>query len=900
MRTLRVAIIALPLALFTGCANQTRKLVSVGDNYRAAQTHFENALGPVQLPQVYNGPPPADPAQPPPTLPSDTPPTLQVGRPDAFEAWQVSLDDVLRTSMANSDIVRVLNSTSVTAGSTSSYDPQSAEANARAALAAFDPYLTSAAYYSRINQPSGEFFGPGIPEATRYNTAGVTSALVKPLVTGGQASIAYNPPVGYQYYPNGVGSFLNPLNTANVEYAFRQPLLRGFGTNVNKAPIRIAQLQADQSKWDFKANLLASIRSVCEAYWSLQAAHVALQTLDEIVPLMEEVVHLEEERLKAERSIVANVARARANLHNVRQQRLLAQSTVYERELRLRNLIGLPPRDGRYFVPTAAPVKAPITIDSRTVVANALAYRPDLIRQRLNIRTRELQLLVAKNAYLPQLDATGLYRMNGIGATQGQAIDQVFSSQFADYQTGILLNVPLGRRAATAGVQNAEIMLARERAMMRQAVHSAAHSLGDIIRQMEFSYRQYQEAEARWRENTVWLENERFRFQNPPPAVDGQDLLALMLNNYLAAMQSQYTAATDAATLLAQYNTQLVRLDEAMGTLAMSFNIALEGDAELSPRQAALLAADVYKFGLPVGPYYTDIPAKPSTRIPIPPNAMPGPTTQGYDLPPGDVGAGATQASTTTPAAPTPAQKEPGLTVNGLRRPPDLNEGLDSLPVLPEAVANPNAPRIHGLRNPTDFGNIEPPAPVNVAPDANSVPQINGLRPPTQQTLPEPVLPAPVAPPAANGPRVNGLYAPIETEPVSAPPPASTSNQGPRVNGLRAAAEPAPFASSIDASPLGPATARGPRVNGLRTASLAGDVISRPLATPAAPANVSGNRIHGLRSIEPSEPADSPETSPAVRPSGARINGLRGMPTNYDEPAAIAPRGPTDGHSYLR
>jgi outer membrane protein TolC len=157
-----------------------------------------------------------------------------------------------------------------------------------------------------------------------------------------------------------------------------------------------------------------------------------LRTIDEIVPLLEQVVHLEEERLAAGRSTRANVARARANLHNGRQQRLLAQSTVYERELRLRNLMGLPPRDGRYFVPVSAPPRAPVTLDSQTIVSNALAYRPDLIRQRLSIRTRELQLMVAKNAYLPSLNATGLFRMNGLGTSQGAAIDQVFGGQFTD------------------------------------------------------------------------------------------------------------------------------------------------------------------------------------------------------------------------------------------------------------------------------------------------------------------------------------------------------------------------------------------------------------------------------------------------------------------------------------
>ena len=167
--------------------------------------------------------------------------------------------------------------------------------------------------------------------------------------------------------------------------------------------------------------------------------------------------------------------------------------------------------------------------------------------------------------------------------------------------------------------------------MMRQAVHAAAHNLGDIVRQIDFSYRQYQEAEARRRENSEWLAGERIRFQNPLPAGDGQDWLSLALNNYLAAMQSQYSAASDAANLLAQYNTQLVRLEEAMGTLAMTFNISLEGDTQLSPRKAAALASDVAEFGLVVNPYQTSTP--PTAPSSVPASPLPEPAPPGFPLP---------------------------------------------------------------------------------------------------------------------------------------------------------------------------------------------------------------------------------------------------------------------------
>ncbi len=452
-------------------------------------------------------------------------------------------------------------------------------------------------------------------------------------MSGGLFGIAYNPPEGYLFFPNGNPGYLNPLNTGNVEYSIRQPLMRGAGLDVNRAPIRIAQIRAGQSQWEFKQQLLASIRSIVEAYWYLQAAHTSLQALNEIVPLMEEVVRIEEERLAAQRGVRSDVARARANLFAVRQQRLAAESTAYERELRLRNLLGMPPNDGRAIIPMAQPMRGQVTMNLESSLSTALTYRPELIRQQMSIRTRELELMVARNLYRPQLDATGLFRMNGLGPTQGAAIEQIFNGQYNDWQTGLQLNVPLGRRAASATVTAAQTQLQRERAMMRQAVHSTAHVLGDINRLIDFSYRQYLEAENRLHENTEWMSGERVRFQNPFPTNDSQDWLSLALNNYLMALRSQYEAAAEAATLLAQYNTQLARLEEAMGTLATSYNVSLDNDVIFTPKDTQRLARDVYTFALPC-PYFTDARVPPAEPAPQQPPTETIAPSQGAELVP--------------------------------------------------------------------------------------------------------------------------------------------------------------------------------------------------------------------------------------------------------------------------
>ncbi len=44
-----------------------------------------------------------------------------------------------------------------------------------------------------------------------------------------------------------------------------------------------------------------------------------------------------------------------------------------------------------------------------------LTFQPDIVQQQLLVRVSELQLLVARNQLLPQLNLNGLYQLNGLG-----------------------------------------------------------------------------------------------------------------------------------------------------------------------------------------------------------------------------------------------------------------------------------------------------------------------------------------------------------------------------------------------------------------------------------------------------------------------------------------------------
>jgi outer membrane protein TolC len=507
----------------------------------------------------------------------DCPPPRTPGTPEGAEVWELSLEDATRIALENARVLRTRVGTGVTAGRVTTYDPAILETAVDEALAVFDTNLALSMFWNRIDQPSGTTFGGGIPIPVERDQATFQASLTKLLAAGGTAGINYN--TNYLFLPRlSFPGSVNPQHSPNVEFTFRQPLLARAGVDVNRAPIVIARLQSDQSVWDLKQSTLSLVRSVESAYWSLDAAYTALRTVEQVIPLAGEVVRVSRARLDTGKAIPADVGQAEVQLHQFRQQRTRALAAVLAEETSLRNLMGLPPSDARRIVPKDLPWTGRIAVDWASTLQSAFANRPDVVRQRLAVRVRELQMLIARNQLKPQVDVSGLWRVNGLAAELDDAIDLLSDNRFQDWQLGFSINVPLGFRAESARLQAAELQHERDRALLTETAHQAVHELSDVVRDLDALHDEYLAAVARRRSAEVWLEGARTRFENPVPAVEGQDALLLALNVYLQALSSWSAASNETAALLARYNTSLARLEEAKGTLLDVSNIQLQED----------------------------------------------------------------------------------------------------------------------------------------------------------------------------------------------------------------------------------------------------------------------------------------------------------------------------------
>ena len=447
--------------------------------------------------------------------------------PEAEEVWQMTLQEAIRIGLDNSEIVRVipfgaqgipiggfepspLNTGSgagaagqLGAGSLQSvYDPAFYETLIPQALSVFDTAFTTSLTWGKNTQPynnaiqggSLSVTGPRTVVLSTQDTANFAIGLQKNTATGGQIGIVHN--VNW-LYQNSTFLTYPSVYTTNIQMSLTQPLMgsaplpgqaagRPVGLEANRAPIVIARLNADAAVWRFKAEVMAHVRSIEQQYWSLAQQHVQLWSSEKAVELAREIVNREQAELVVGKGTVADVAEAQQRLEQFNLDLVTKTSDVITTERQLRNILGLPPADNRRIIPVTPPAEARLEPDWDSSLAQMVTFQPDIVQQQLLVRIAELQLLVARNQLLPQLNLSVLYQLNGLGQQLDnaeavmtgatiKALEPVvrakeqaagllsnagYYNNFHTWQVGFTFQMPLGMRSPLANTRQRPVHLA--------------------------------------------------------------------------------------------------------------------------------------------------------------------------------------------------------------------------------------------------------------------------------------------------------------------------------------------------------------------------------------------------------------------------------------------------------
>ena len=131
----------------------------------------------------------------------------------------------------------------------------------------------------------------------------------------------------------------NPSYSTNLNFAYVQPLLRGFKIDNTRAQLRITTIQRDINEVTLQTRLTNTLANVRNAYWDLVYAIRATEVARRSLELSSKLV--EDNRARVEIGTLApiDIVQAQAEEANRRQALAAAEATHATAELTLKRLI---------------------------------------------------------------------------------------------------------------------------------------------------------------------------------------------------------------------------------------------------------------------------------------------------------------------------------------------------------------------------------------------------------------------------------------------------------------------------------------------------------------------------------------------------------------------------------
>ena len=497
---------------------------------------------------------------------SDGGPSTQPTTGPAPAEIELSLADCVRLATLNNHDVRV-----------AAFGPAIEETRVVEAEARFDPSFQQRFEFQysdqQITNLAGAFAGPAIVNDLQRNYSSSTS-LTQPLGNGGEASITYG--VTYLDAQGNVDRGLTDTAEtfqSSLTLRFTQPLLRDFGSDVNRARIVINRNNQRVEVLAFRNAIEETALTVEQAYWQLYAAEREVGIQRDLLGRTVEA----SDRIARRLAVAQDTDRGQVSqaLIGVNQRQIaLVQAEARRADLsaQLKRLIAdpdLPILGPTRIVPTTEPVAQPLVFDAGDSVEAALLYRPELAQQVVRVASSEAALQVGRNSVLPRLDFVVTGGVQGLDDAYGTAVSNQFGFEGFTAGAGLQLEVPLGNRAARS-------VLRRALLQRLQAIAEYGRLIDQITFEVDVALRRVDTAYAvllKSRELTASAEEQVRVSDNQEQNAASLD--AAFVDRRLRFLDTLAVAQNAESRALADFNAALAEFERSKGTLLRYNNIVL-------------------------------------------------------------------------------------------------------------------------------------------------------------------------------------------------------------------------------------------------------------------------------------------------------------------------------------
>jgi len=455
----------------------------------------------------------------------------------------------------------------------------------------FDPQLIGEAGYLRRSDTITLASTSGTTTTTPYTPPGppldfgeLNLSYQQGFSTGAQLEAILNNDSQVIY---GSQSRLDPFYSPSTSTTITQPLLRGFGRNVNLRYLHIARTDQKISRLLFEQQVLETIYGTSRLYFDLVSLGENVLVKQEALRAAAKLRQDDQDQEEQGTLAPIELTRAKALESSSRFDLIQAQGLYKQQEIILRNQLlrtasplfaakfdEIVPTD-RIVVPDSAP-----DLDVATLTQQALARRPDLAQAQLQIETGKINVNASRNNALPQLNVYANVETRGVSEQPYEALGSAGTGQpttpqnFAlggprtstIYQAGVQLTLPLRNRVAQSDAARDAVQLRQVEARTEKLSAGIRQDVETAVVALQTAQAAYEAASASRDYQSQLLDAERDKLS----VGQSTDLAVLQNEAYLAQARSTEIAARS------NWKKAQIELDRALGDLLEKNHIELD------------------------------------------------------------------------------------------------------------------------------------------------------------------------------------------------------------------------------------------------------------------------------------------------------------------------------------
>ncbi|HEU5132735.1 MAG TPA: TolC family protein [Pyrinomonadaceae bacterium] len=449
------------------------------------------------------------------------------------------------------------------------------------AQGAYDPRLTTQAFYERIESPISSFLAGGQNGSTIQSDYTGTARLEgQTPALGGNYRLDFS---SVKLNTNNQFTALNPQFPTSLTFSYSQPLWRGLKIDQTRRQIQIARKNLSLTDAQFRQRAIDTITSVQRAYWDLVFTLRSLQVQRDAVAVARTQLEHNKRLVNEGQLAPIDVVAAEAQISTYEQRVFGALEEVSRAENNLKNMIAKnqkAPLWSESIVPTDPVDLAVPEISLPDALKTAMENRPELQQSDVLKEINQIDQRFFKDQTKPAVDLVGTYGVTGLAGTvssnivnpltqssvllrqrvdelsnlagldplpvippqqfsqdllggYGQSIQNLLANRYGTFRVGVNISLPLRNRTAEANLGRSLVegeRIGTQREQLEQTIQVDVRNALQAVRS----------SEARLRASVATREANEQQFASEQRKLDaGQSTTFLVLERQTALTESR-------------------------------------------------------------------------------------------------------------------------------------------------------------------------------------------------------------------------------------------------------------------------------------------------------------------------------------------------------------------------